>query len=213
MAQVIVNRGPGVDAYVQTEGHKTCLRPERCPLCGAVGSLRGHGYYPRKPKGLGRDVKLWIKRWRCKVCRRTTSCLPCFVLPFRHYVLVFIQWVLVTRYTLARSWAGVMSHCAGGEGLHVRTVRRWCKSFATQASTWLAAVQTTLAQQDSASAWLDAQGEALHAPTAAQALLTATEHWLAWAQTQWVELAPYGLANRLCAVWLWGATRGLPRLA
>lgn len=157
-------------------------------------------------------MQLWVKRWRCKQCGRTTSCLPCFLLPFRHYVLAFIQAVLIARFAAGLSWALVMACSAARELLHQRTVQRWCKGFAGQALPWLTAVQSTLAQQDSTSAWLDAQGEALQAQDAAQALLVATEHWLAWAKSQWMELAPYGLADRLSAVWLWGAARSLSRL-
>jgi uncharacterized protein DUF6431 len=213
MAQLIVNFGPDVAQYLRESKQTACPRPAQCPKCGARASLKGHGYYPRKPRGLGADFRLWVKRWRCKACGRTTSCLPCFLLPFRQYILVFIQWVLMARFAQGQSWSQVFQRTAPGESLHLRTIQRWCRSFAARAAAWLLAIQTTLAQQHSTSVWLDAHGEAVLPPAAAPALLVATEHWLAWAQTQWPELAPYGLANRLCAVWLWGAPRPLPRRA
>ena len=73
-------------------------------------------------------------------------------------------------------------------------------------------VQEWLAQQDSRSGWLDAQGEALQADSPEQALLAASEHLLAWAKTKWPEFAEYGLDKRLRFLWLWGANLGLGRL-
>jgi hypothetical protein len=54
----------------------------------------GHGSYSRKPKGLTRAWWIRVRRWRCQVCRRTTSCLPNFLLSFRHYLVSVIQAVL-----------------------------------------------------------------------------------------------------------------------
>jgi inactivated superfamily I helicase len=91
-------------------------------------------------------------------------------------------------------------------------VQRWCKAFAGYAPAWLAGVQAFLAQQDSASAWLDPQGEAPQAKNAASALLTASLHLLAWAKTAWSQLVGYGLNDRLRFLGLWGSERGLGRL-
>ena len=55
--------------------------------------------------------------------------------------------------------------------------------MAGKRSRWLGAVQSQLARQDSPSAWLDPHGEALRAGNAAQALLAASVHLLAWGKT------------------------------
>ncbi len=94
----------------------------------------------------------------------------------------------------------------------MRTLQRWCQSFARQASGWLGPVQKTLAQQDSGSAWLDPQGEASQAANPAQALLQASLHLLAWAKTQWAELTGYGWNDRLRFLWLCGSGQGLGQL-
>ena len=45
------------------------------------------------------------------------------------------------------------------------------------------------------------------------ALLHATTHLLAWAQTRWPEVvSDYGLKDRLRFLWHWGFGRGLARL-
>jgi hypothetical protein len=91
-------------------------------------------------------------------------------------------------------------------------MQRWCRSFMRQACRWLGAVQTTLASQDSGSPWLDPQGEALRARSPTCALLQAAVHLLAWAKTQWPELAEYGWNDRLRFLGLWGEGLGLGRL-
>ena len=186
-----------------------------CRLCGGVNCLVGHGYYLRKPKGLiaGHDVgTVWIKRWFCKLCHGTISVLPDFLLSFRHYVVPVIQAVIEARCGCGKTWAALETNCAEAGAPARRTMQRWCGSFAEQASRWLGAVQATLAQQDSRSAWLDPHGEALAAPHLAQALLGAGEHLLAWGQTRWAEAAGYGRNDRVRFMWWWSSGRGLGRL-
>ncbi|HEY5574897.1 MAG TPA: DUF6431 domain-containing protein [Anaerolineales bacterium] len=188
------------------------MRPEQCAECQAVGSLIGHGWYHRKPKDKQRVYSIWIKRWKCQACGHTCSCLPDFLLAHRHYLVESTHQILSTRFEAARSWAEVAAACTNQGIPDLRTMQRWCRSFIEQACRWLAAVQETLAQQDSGSAWLDPHGEAPRAANPAGALLQAAIHLLAWAKTQWPELAGYGRDDRLRFLWLWGANRGLGRL-
>jgi len=172
----------------------------------------GHGGYWRKPHDQFQVYRLRIKRWRCKECGRTVSVLPSFLLRYRHYVLRVIGAVLALREAELASWTVILAQVARSGNPAVRTLQRWCKSFGEQEERWLKAVQEWLAQQDSLSGWLDAQGEALKAGNTAQALLAASEHLLAWGKSQWAEMADYGLDKRLHFMWLWGAHRGLGRL-
>ena len=184
----------------------------KCPECGQEDSLVGHGYYRRKPKGLQAGFVIWIKRWRCLACHHTTSCLPNFILSFRHYLLSIIERVVMIRFERQVSWKQVEAQSAKQGTPALRTIQRWCKSFGGEALRWLGEVQETLARQDSASTWLDPQGEAPKAQTAAEGLLAASEHLLAWGKTRWTEAAAYGRNERLRFLWLWGANRGLGRL-
>jgi hypothetical protein len=153
-----------------------------------------------------------IKRWLCKVCGRTMSVLPDFLLSFRHYVVPVIEGVLEDHCEKKLSWAEVKEKNSPENFPALRTMQRWCRSYGGEAARWLRAVQELLAQQDSFSTWLDAQGEAPRAQTAAEALLAASEHLLAWGKTQWAEAAGYGRNERLHFLWLWGANRGMGRL-
>ena len=93
-----------------------------------------------------------IKRWLCKLCRRTISVLPDFLFSFRQYVVRVIKAVIEERFASKKSWAGVEGECACRGAPAVRTMQRWCASYAEKAPCWLGAAQETLAQQDSNSA-------------------------------------------------------------
>jgi hypothetical protein len=138
--------------------------------------------------------------------------LPDFLLAHRHYLVESIQGVLSARVEGEKSWAKVEAGCAEGGTPALRTMQRWDASFAEQAPHWLGRVQETLAAQDPGSLWLEPQGEAAKARSPAQALLGAILHLLAWAKTQWTQLAGYGWNDRLRFLWLWGSGQGLGRL-
>lgn len=173
----------------------------------------GHGSYRRKPKDLARAWLIRVRRWRCQVCKRTSSCLPSFLLSWRHYVVEVVQAVLVQRLEVGGSWPAVVKRCSQ-EGLPaLRTMQRWVQACAQRAAGWLAAVGEVLAGQDSHSPWLEPRPPTVAAGEgAAAALLAATLYLLAWAKTRWPQLAGYGLAHRLAFLWHWGHNRGLGRL-
>ena len=172
----------------------------------------GHGYSPRKLKDKVQGYPLWVKRWKCKACGHTCACLPSFFLAQRHYGLESIEGVLSARCEKGASWTEIEASCAEAGTPAMRTIQRWCASFAEQAKRWLVVVQKTLAAQDSGSPWLDPHGEALKVGSPERAMLAASVHLLAWAKVQWQELAAYGWNDRLRFLWLWGAERGLGRL-
>lgn len=209
---IVADFGASEDEYIAKLLHQIAPRPGGCAHCGRQGCMIGHGHYRRKPRdGLG-VYPMLIKRWRCKGCGRTASVLPNFLLRYRQYLLRVIGGVLALRYEAVASWAAIMTGVADSGYPALRTIQRWSASFREQAPGWAKAVQEHLAEQDSRSGWLDAQGEALQAGSAGQALLAGSEHLLAWGKRQWSELAGYGLEKRLEFLWLWGARRGLGRL-
>jgi hypothetical protein len=190
-------------------------RPRDCPHCQASDMFIGHGAYWRKALDRWEDYRIRVQRWRCKACRRTVSILPSFLLRHRHYLLAVIQDVVTARFEEDASWGQIEQQGTNESGDDCvpseRTVRRWCASFAEQAPHWLAAVQQTLAQQDATLPLLDPLGEATGARSPAGALLHGATQLLAWAKTEWAELADYGLSDRLRFLWHWGHAQGLGR--
>lgn len=209
---IVTDFGCPVYEYVERCGQLVFPRPADCPHCHMVNVLIGHGFYPRQALGPTQVYRLRIKRWICTACHQTISLLPSFILRFRHYLLDVIQSVIVTRFEGKASWAQVWQQCALDGAPSARTIKRWCRAFAEHAATWWAAVQQTLAEHDAGSPALDPLGETAGPRDAPRAVLHAALHLLAWAKTRWVELASYGLADRLRFLWHWGAGRGLGRL-
>ena len=201
-----------VHEYVDQFSQQVFPRPEVCPHCHAANVFIGHGFYPRKPLSPTQVYRVWVKRWYCKGCHHTLSLLPSFLLRFRHYLLDVIQSVVVTRFEDRVSWTQVSLRCAVEGAPSLRTIRRWCVSFAAHASTWWSAVQQTLAQHDTGSPLLDPLGENAGPRDAPRALLQAALHLLAWAKTRWVDVGDYGLNDRVRFLWHWGAGQGLDRL-
>jgi hypothetical protein len=209
---ILADYGCNEQAYIDQEKHKDSPRPESCPGCRGQGCLIGHGYYLRKAKDEQRSYFILVKRWLCKICHKTVSILPNILFPYRHYLVRVIQGVVVAYYECVQNWKRVRQTCTQLGTPDLRTMQRWCKAFGGHASAWLSGVQTFLAQQDSGSPWLDAQGEAPQAANTAIALLAASVHLLAWAKTEWTQLVGYSLNDRLRFLGLWGNGRGLGRL-
>ena len=201
-----------VQVYVDHFSQLDFPRPEACPHCQAVHLLIGHGFYLRQPITPTAVFQVYIKRWRCKVCRHTVSLLPSFLLRYRHYLLEVIQPVVIARFEDRASWTQIAHRCAVNGLPYPRTLYRWCVSFAAQAPTWWAAVQKTLAEHDASSPALDPLGANTGPHDAPRALLQAALHLLAWAKTRWPEIGSYGLADRLRFLWHWGAAQGFGRL-
>lgn len=208
--QIVFAFSAGVKCYRAAFEVGCVYKPDRCPICETEESLVGHGVYWRKVLDGEQVEVIPIQRWRCKECRQTVSALPDFVMRFRWYEVKVIEQVVVKREEGGASWEEMQAQA--GRWLHLRTMQRWCKSLGRQAGRWLGAVQTELAQQDSGSTWLDAQGEALRAASPTQALLAATVHLLAWGKSRWAELAEYGWNDRLRFLGLWGWRERLGRL-
>ena len=204
---IVIEAGSNVQRYIWFGLAQAGERPGGCVQCGAVGQMVGHGYYRRKPKGVPPCWVIQIKRWKCKQCGKTVGAVPSCLLFYRHYVLEVIQEVLVGRSERGYSWSEMVDQCGAEGAPGRRTMQRWCEGLDQQAPGWLGVIEKTLAEQNSGSEWLDVQGEVLRTGTAAQALLHASLHLLAWAKERWQEIASYGLNDRLRFLWFWGNRR------
>ena len=144
---IVIDCGGSIHAYLASGPDVVLGRPTVCPGCGAEHTLIGHGFYPRKPLDIHTAHRVRIRRWYCKACHHTLSQLPSFLLRFRHYLLGVIQSVLAARYEQRGSYQQVAMQC-GPQGAPARcTIRRWCRSFAAQASSWLSEIEQALAQR------------------------------------------------------------------
>ncbi|NJM41016.1 MAG: hypothetical protein HC853_09700 [Anaerolineae bacterium] len=110
-----------------------------------------------------RDVKVSVKRWRCKGCGKTISQLPNFLHRHRHYALAVIEGVLRKRLEQGQTWTQL-----GGAGApSQRSLRRWVTAFVARAMTWLPALMTVLALAVPLLSALDPHGTEADAPAVA----------------------------------------------
>lgn len=88
--QLLWNPGMSLEQYAKT-GEISYPTIEKCPMCGARKPLIGHGFYQRNAvPHVELAYRLRIRRLLCKVCHKTVSLLPWFLLPRFQYSLQLI---------------------------------------------------------------------------------------------------------------------------
>jgi len=82
--QIICTVSLSPDRYVHENFQRNIQRPIECPRCGARNALAALGYYSRNITSSERGVlRIFVRRFRCRLCRRTISVLPSFAQPYR----------------------------------------------------------------------------------------------------------------------------------
>ena len=70
-----------IQQYLEEIADPDRHRPDRCPQCGAKEPLAGHGFYSRTLVDCDFDGVIPVRRYLCRLCKRTVSLLPEFALP------------------------------------------------------------------------------------------------------------------------------------
>jgi hypothetical protein len=89
-------RGP-VQRYTEEIVDVDRYRPDHCPQCEARDPLIGHGFYCRTLVDVAFEGILRVRRYLCNFCKRTTSLLPDFALPWLRFSISVIALFLVAR--------------------------------------------------------------------------------------------------------------------
>ena len=154
--QKLVRVKLSVEEYVREQYHRQMRAPSSCPNCGRLRRLWALGYYRRyTTDALGKAVAILVRRFRCRSCRVTVSCLPHFAQPYRlvnHTTLeafvkgrhrqrdVQARWDLLQRY-LARfiEWQPqllkIIGHRFGRAPPKEEATAFWRRAVATCGST------------------------------------------------------------------------------
>ncbi len=69
--------------YVEQAYHKQVPPPENCLNCGQAHSLEALTYYQRYVTWLTHVLIISVRRFLCRKCRVSVSCLPSFAQPYR----------------------------------------------------------------------------------------------------------------------------------
>ena len=125
-------------------------RPDRCPLCQARCCFLAHGFYHRTVVHVGFDGSIPVRRYLCRLCRRTVSLLPDFVLPYLRHSIAIISLFLVSRLLAARSLQD-SAQAAFQPGMPYQRGQFWVRRFRKQAAglcTALASMTATVTAPD-----------------------------------------------------------------
>jgi hypothetical protein len=72
------------ETYVEQECHKQVRPPENCPNCQRAHVLEALAYYERFiTTATALILMIWVRRFLCRHCRISVSCLPQFAQPYR----------------------------------------------------------------------------------------------------------------------------------
>jgi len=72
------------EQYAEQEYHKQVQPPENCPNCQQAHILEGLAYYHRYiTTATALVLLIWVRRFLCRHCRISVSCLPQFAQPYR----------------------------------------------------------------------------------------------------------------------------------
>lgn len=82
--QTIFNTSLTPEEYAQGEYHRQVRPPECCPNCRAARALEALAYYWRYiTTATALVLRIWVRRFQCRGCEITVSCLPKFAQPYR----------------------------------------------------------------------------------------------------------------------------------
>jgi hypothetical protein len=86
-----------IQRYAEEISDPGCCRPDHCPQCEAKQPLTGHGFYSRTLVDPPFDGVIRVRRYLCRLCKRTVSLLPEFALPWLRFSISVIALFLVAR--------------------------------------------------------------------------------------------------------------------
>lgn len=107
-------------------------RPDHCPQCDARQPLTGHGFYSRTLVDAAFEGLIRVRRYLCRLCKRTLSLLPPFALPWLRFSIPVISLFLVARLLKGITLAGA-ALAAGQTTMPYQRGQFWIRRFRAQA--------------------------------------------------------------------------------
>ena len=107
------------EQYVQENFHQQIRAPENCPNCQHAHSLEALCYYWRYVTSmLAAVLRIQVRRFLCRHCRVSVSCLPDFAQPYRLVNTSTVQGGLTAKRPGLTSSAGACCWAAIGRALN-----------------------------------------------------------------------------------------------
>jgi hypothetical protein len=92
-----------IQQYLEAISDCDRYRPDSCPQCQARCPLVANGFYCRTLVDIDFDGCIRVRRYLCRLCRRTISLLPEFALPYLRFSVPVIGFFLLVRLQQGRS--------------------------------------------------------------------------------------------------------------
>lgn len=122
-----------IQEYLEAISDPTRYRPDRCPQCEGKQALTGHGFYHRTLVDCDYDGAIPVRRYLCRLCKRTVSLLPQFALPWLRFSITVISLFLVARLLQGLTLAAA-ALAAGQRAMPYERGQFWIRRFRKQAS-------------------------------------------------------------------------------
>ncbi|MBV8853806.1 MAG: transposase family protein [Sinobacteraceae bacterium] len=146
-----------IQQYLEAISDPERYRPDRCPQCAAKKPLVGHGFYRRTLVDGDFDGTIRVRRYLCRLCKRTVSLLPEFALPWLRFSVTVISLFLLAR--LLRGFTLAAAALAAQQpAMPYQRGQFWIRRFRKQAP----ALSLSLAPLTAPAAAPDLVARALH---------------------------------------------------
>lgn len=123
-----------IQQYSEAISDPDCYRPDHCPQCEAKQPLTGHGFYRRTLVDPAFDGVIRVRRYLCRLCKRTVSLLPEFALPWLRFSITVISLFLVARLLQGLTLAAA-ALAASQTAMPYQRGQFWIRRFRKQAPT------------------------------------------------------------------------------
>jgi hypothetical protein len=124
-------------------------RPDHCPQCEARDPLTGHGFYCRTLVDVAWEGIIRVRRYLCHCCKRTTSLLPDFALPWLRCSVSVIALFLVARLLSGLALLAA-ARAAAQVTMPYQRGQFWIRRFKAQAPTLSLALAALVAPPEAA---------------------------------------------------------------
>ncbi|MGH9629879.1 MAG: DUF6431 domain-containing protein [Bryobacteraceae bacterium] len=121
-----------IQQYSEAISDPDRYRPDHCPQCEAKQPLTSHGFYRRTLVAPAFDGVIRVRRYLCRLCKRTVSLLPEFALPWLRFSLTVISLFLVAR-LLQGLTLGAAARAASQPAMPYQRGQFWIRRFRKQA--------------------------------------------------------------------------------
>jgi Domain of unknown function (DUF6431) len=133
-----------IQQYLEAISDPDRYRPDHCPQCEARQPLAGHGFYQRTLADVAFDGVIRVRRYLCRLCKRTVSLLPEFALPWLRFSLTVISLFLVARLLQGCTLAAA-ALAASQKAMPYQRGQFWIRRFGKQAERLCVALAGFLA--------------------------------------------------------------------